>query len=435
MLANRYVITAVTGTANPAQRQVQARIASATSPTQSKTVPSSGSFHGTRATGPVTFLNTSASAQSVASVTLRGASGVPVSFNGPVTVPAAPGFLTTPGFAVNVGSAGNIPALDIDGECCAQGIFVKNGAFSGGQDPRPNALVQQSDIDGAAHALSASLIPGTQAALRSQVQPHEQVVPSTQACQQSVTANHAAGDHALNVTVTVAVTCKEEVYDQQAALAMAQHLLTQEAVHEPGPNYQVTGSLVCSITQATVIDSQGTVSLIVQAQGSWVYTFSMSEQQSIKNHLAAKSKSVALSYLTAQPGVASAQIELSTGNILPGDPANIAIVIEPVEGAPPQLKLSANALTFTATAGNNPSPQTISITNSSSGPLSWTVAISSASWLSASPASGSIAAQQVSAVTFIANAAGLTQGVYNTIASITPTPDTSQMVAVVLEVL
>src|SRR6266566_2719587 len=280
LLSNTFVITAVTGTPDPAQRQVQARILTATSPTQSQTVTSTGSIPGTRATGVLTFLNNTASAKSFGSVILRSASGVPVSFNGPVTVPANPGFLTITGFAVNVGSAGNIPALDINGDCCAQGIFVKNTAFSGGQDPQPNSIVQQSDIDGAANTLTASLTPGTQAALQGQVQPREQVVPNTPACQKSTfTANHAPGDHAPNVTVNVAITCREEVYDQQSSLAMAQNLLTQQAVNELGPNYMLIGSIESSVSQITVVDIHGTVSLLVQAQGTWVYRFSAADQQ------------------------------------------------------------------------------------------------------------------------------------------------------------
>jgi len=118
----------------------------------------------------------------------------------------------------------------------------------------------------------------------------------------------------------------------------------------------------------------------------------------------------ALQYLTSQPGVARAQIELSNGNTLPTDPAHITIVIKPVTSAPPQLTLSANALTFTTTAGNNPPPQTISITNSGSDVLLWTIAVSSPSWLKVVPGSGSIAPQESIIVTFIVNVASLTPG-------------------------
>src|SRR6266704_4886786 len=121
--SNIFQIVGVTSTPKPGTREVSARIISATSPAQSKTVQSSGSIPGTRATGPLTFLNNTGSNKSFGSVILRGASGVPVTFNGPITVLASPGFLTITGFAVNIGSAGNIGSLDILESCCAAGII------------------------------------------------------------------------------------------------------------------------------------------------------------------------------------------------------------------------------------------------------------------------------------------------------------------------
>ncbi len=264
-LANTFEILAVTGTPDPNKRQMSARIVTATSPAQSKTVTSTGSIPGTRATGLLTFLNNGTSAQSFGSVILTGASGVRVSFNGPITVPAVPpASVRVTGFAVNVGSAGNIGALDIHGSCCASGITVKNGTFSGGRNPQPNPVVQQSDINGAADALAASLIPGTQSALQKQVRPNEQVINNTLHCTKSTfTANHRAGDVAPNVTVTVAITCKEEVYDQQAALTIAANLLKAQASKDLGPHYALTGNIVTAVTKATVVDTRGTVSLLV----------------------------------------------------------------------------------------------------------------------------------------------------------------------------
>jgi hypothetical protein len=336
-LANTYVITGLTGHPDPTKRQVQARILTYTSPTQMKTANATGSIPEARATGTLTFLNASSSPETFSSVVLTGASGVPLSFNGPITVPAAPpASVTVSGFAVNVGSAGNIPALDINGSCCAPNIIVKNGAFSGGQDPQPNSVIQQSDINSPAEAIVAALTPGAQADLKNKKQPNEEVAPNTFQCKKSTfLADHRAGDIAKIVTVTVAITCKEEVYDQQAALRMAESLLTQEAVKELGPNYLLTGNIESSVTQASVIDSQGTVSLKTKAQGMWVYAFSESDQQNIKNHLASLSHQNALQYLKNQPGVNSAQIELSSGNTLPADPTKITIVIKPVTIAIP----------------------------------------------------------------------------------------------------
>jgi hypothetical protein len=340
-LPNTYVITAVTGHPDPTKREIGARILTYTTPMQAKVANATGSIPGTRATGNLTFLNTSNSTKTFDSVVLTGASGVPVSFDGPVTVPAVPpSSVTVTGFAVNVGSAGNIGALDISGSCCASGIIVKNAAFGGGQDPQPNSVIQQGDINGAANALVASLTPGAQSGLQSQVQPNEQIVSNTMQCNKSTfTADQSAGDRARTVTVTVAITCKEEVYDQQGALTMAANLLKAQAStlleardFKPGSAYSLTGNTLTGVTKVTIVDSKGTVSLLVSAEGVWVYLFSDAMKQDLANHIANKSKNVAIKYLTSQPGVSSVQIDISSGNNLP-DATHITIDIKPVPGA------------------------------------------------------------------------------------------------------
>jgi hypothetical protein len=329
--SNIYQIVGVTGTPNPNMREVSARIISSTSPSQSKTVQSTGSIPGTRATGALTFLN-SGSTKTFGSVVLRGASGVSVTFNGPITVNALPGFLTITGFAVNIGSAGNIGALDISGPCCAAGITVKNGAFGGGQNPQPNSVVQQSDINGASAALTASLTPGTQAALQKQVHSNEQVVPNTLNCTSAVSANHVAGDHAPNVTVIVTVTCKEEVYDQQAALTMAASLLAKQASTDLGPNYALTGIILTAVTRVTVVDTKGTLAILVRAEGVWVYQFSDSVLQGFTNKIANMSNQDAITYLMSQPGVMAVKIDNPNGSTMP-DATHIKIVIVAIPGA------------------------------------------------------------------------------------------------------
>ena len=336
LVPNTFAIVAVTSAPDANKRQVAARMLNpVTSQSQSKKVQSTGSIPGLRATGALTFLNSTGSNLSFGSVTLRGRSGVPITFNGPVTVFASPGFLTITGFAVNIGSAGNIQPLDIVGPCCvSSGITVKNtGAFSGGQDPLPNSIVQQSDINGAADALAAALTPGTQSDLQKQVKPNEQIVPGTFKCNKSTfNADHRAGDRSPDVTVTVAVTCNEEVYDQQAALAMAENLLKAQASKDPGPAYALTGGVVTGVTKATVLDSKGTVSLLVSAQGVWVYKFLEAVQQGFANHIANKSEQDARIYLLGQPGVSDVKIVISSGTTLP-DASNITIKIVAILGA------------------------------------------------------------------------------------------------------
>ena len=132
-LGNTFEISAVASAPDPNKQEIALRLLTATSVKASKTVPATGtSLPGTRATGVLVFYNTTASNISFNSVILNRVAGVPVTFNGPVTILSNPGFLTVTGYAVNIGAAGNIGALDIVGSCCAAGITVKNGAFSGG---------------------------------------------------------------------------------------------------------------------------------------------------------------------------------------------------------------------------------------------------------------------------------------------------------------
>ncbi len=327
-----FVITALTSVTKPdlAKREVGARILTSTSMTQMKTANATGSIPGGRATGSLTFLNTSSSTKTFSSVVLTGNSGVPVSFNGPITVKVLPPTVTVTGFAVNVGAAGNIGLLDINKSCCASGIIVRNGAFSGGRNAVPNTVIQQSDINGAADAIVVALTPGVQADLKNKKQSNEEVAPNTFQCKKSTfTADHKAGDIAKTVTVTVAVTCTEEVYDRQGALTMAAALLKAEKDRQFS-GYALTGNIVTGVTMISV--NKTVVTLDVRAEGVWVYQFSDQVKQDFKNHIANMKKEDALKYLMSQPGVAGVQIDISSGNTLP-DAGHITIKIKSIPGA------------------------------------------------------------------------------------------------------
>jgi hypothetical protein len=353
-LPNTYVIHAVTGIPVPAQRQVQARILTFTSQPQMKTVTSTGSIPALRATGPLQFYNLATSGISVSPTILTGADGVHVSFNGPFNVPAG-NPVTVNGFAINFGTSGNIALFDINKFCCVAGnnIHVKNtGAFSGGQNAVPNSVVLQSDINGAADALSGSLTPGTQAALQKQVNSNEQVVPTTMQCFKSTfKANHAAGVQAPNVTVTVAITCKEEVYNQQAALAMAKGLLvTDPPPSAPGLPYALNtdpGAIFSEVVKVTVDKPTGIVTLNVKAQGVWVYQFDESTLTGFKNHISNMKNQDAIKYLKAQPGVSAVTIDNPNGDTLP-DAMHINIVVVHI----PVPSVSPTPGTATVTPGS-----------------------------------------------------------------------------------
>ncbi|HXZ04524.1 MAG TPA: hypothetical protein VEH81_06795, partial [Ktedonobacteraceae bacterium] len=140
--------------------------------------------------------------------------------------------------------------------------------------------------------------------------------------------------HAPNVTVIVTVTCKEEVYDQTAALSMAANLLMKQASTDLGPNYVLSGSIVSEVTSVTVVDTKGTLSILVKAEGVWVYQFSDSVLQGFTNHIANMSNQAAINYLMTQPGVKAVKIDNPNGDTMP-DASHIKIVVETIPGVTP----------------------------------------------------------------------------------------------------
>lgn len=101
-----------------------------------------------------------------------------------------------------------------------------------------------------------------------------------------------------------------------------------------------------------------------------------------------------------------------------------------VNPAPPVIGLSPTALSFSGTAGgSNPPVQTLSLSNTGGGTLSWT-ASNNAAWLSLSPASGTNSGMVHASV----NLAGLAAGTYTAAITITATGATTKTVPVTLTV-
>jgi len=89
--------------------------------------------------------------------------------------------------------------------------------------------------------------------------------------------------------------------------------------------------------------------------------------------------------------------------------------------APPTIGYSPTSFSFTANqGGSNPSNQTLSISNTGGGTLSWSVS-DDASWLSLNPTSGTNSGN----VSVSVNIAGLTAGTYNALIIITATGATN----------
>ncbi len=333
--SDNYLLEALpTGTPDPAQRQIGARLLTQTSGTSTATGNATGSIPATTASGLLTFQNVGGSGVTLGTTILTGADGVQVKFNGPVFVPAT-GSPTVTGYAVNPGAAGNIRPLDINGRCCAPNVFVKNlSAFTGGQDAQPNSVIQQSDIDKAAQPLVSSLSQSTGNALQKQVKSNERVVDNSFKCKPSVNPSVKAGAVAKTVTVQVQVTCTEEVYDFAAAQSMATSLLQTKAQNDPAitTQYALDGKIVTSVLSDTVVTAQGQVSIEIQAQGLWVYQFTDQMQQNIKNSLVKLSKANALNVLLHDMGVAAAKINISSGDLMPANASDITLTIQTLPG-------------------------------------------------------------------------------------------------------
>ena len=342
VIENVFAIDAVTGNANASQQQVEVRQVTATSQAQTTTVKATGEGQnpGVRATGNLTFSNVTSTAVTVpAGKVFTDAHGVRVTFDAAVTIPPAngstPGQIDVPAYAVNAGTNGDIAASDIAQSCCAPGVTVKNrGQFSGGQNSQNFIIVQQSDIDGAAKSLETSLSQSAQTALQNQLAPNERFISPAQ-CSSNVTSDVPVGSKATEVTVTVVVECTGRGYDQGAVQSIVAVLLSQDAEARLGAHYSLVGNVVAVATQAEVNNAnQGTTTLLVRAQGIWVYHFSSVEQQVLVRLILGKSKQGAKDILLKQVGVAKLNIQLSSNyeTKLPSDPGQVKIVVQSVSG-------------------------------------------------------------------------------------------------------
>jgi len=332
---NTFVIKAVTGTPDPSQYQVGARLVSSTTPAQSQKVSATGSkqIAAMQATGTlvITCRASSVPITIPAGTVFTGTDGAQIATD--VTVTASGCYTTASAHAVQPGAGGNIPANDMNQPY--NGYSINNAAaFSGGQGPQTVTLVQQSDIDGATNTLEANP-PNAHQVLQGQVRANEQMVGTPQ-CTPNVTADHKAGDQAASVTVTVSFRCAGEVYDRDGALSMAARQLTTQAATRPGPGYTPVGKIATALTQTALADaSTGTVKLTVNAEGLWVFQFSDAQKLSLARLIAGKSKQNVQSLLSARKGVSSISIQVSggDGSTLPTDPGQIAIVVQSMPGA------------------------------------------------------------------------------------------------------
>ncbi|HEX7736594.1 MAG TPA: hypothetical protein VF458_17230 [Ktedonobacteraceae bacterium] len=346
---NQYLLTGVQAPAqpDPNQRQIAVRTVKQQSNAQQATGKATGSIPATRAVGQLIFFNNTSADLTIAGngkTVLTGATtGVQITFNEPVLVPATGSASATinDAYAIQPGANGNIPALDIRGTCCVPGsaISVKNTSpFHGGVDAQPNIIIQQSDIDGAAKPLVTQLTQSTQAALQKEIKSTERIVDNSpaSACPAMTTADHKVGDHASSFTVTVSVTCTEQVFDFAGAQQIATNLLSTD----PPKNvdlvgYKLVGQVITSLVSATVLGGEGQVRVDMQAAGKWVYQFDAQKQAQIKLALIKRSKADAQTILAQYAGVFKVNIDISSGSTMPDNVNDITLNFVSIAGLTP----------------------------------------------------------------------------------------------------
>ncbi len=211
-------VTLTVNTPQPVQRTLTSQ------QTQSQTVKATGqgTTQGTQATGMLRVENhdTANPLNIKAGTMLPNQSNPAIQMRIDQDVSLLPaGYTDVPATVVEDGTIGNLP-----GPCCGSGPEFQNQCdsstncgpqiwdifnstpFTGGTDAQTYTVVQQSDIDNAANSLKASTNQSALADLKSQLQPNEHLVGNPQ-CTYNVTSDHAAGDQATTVAVTVVATC------------------------------------------------------------------------------------------------------------------------------------------------------------------------------------------------------------------------------------
>jgi hypothetical protein len=332
-LQQSYDLQAVTTPPIAIQQQIPARLLSFTTDAQSITVPASGTstIPATYASGALTFQNILSKEQTIpAGTVFIDKNGIKVTNEQNADVPAAQllpdgnviaGTITVSAQALAPGDKGNIQQLDFNQiPCYIAGITVENTApFFGGQEQQTYHYVEQSDIDHAVNTLQKTLAQKGRTALLRKISPDEQLIGQIQYTH-SVSSPYKAGETVGgNITVTVAVTCFGEVYNQQLVQTMIASQLQAEGTRTFTADYKLVGPITTKVVSIKQLDLQGTFSLRFQAQGLWIYQIPNSKLQAMVKQVAGKSHNAAQAILQHEAGVNKAQIDLSliAGNSLP----------------------------------------------------------------------------------------------------------------------
>ena len=253
-----------------APNQAQARIISVASLPQSGILYASGLIPINHASGMLVFLNNTNHSITLTSSIFVGRSRIPVSFHGPVVIPAVPPDVIIVGFAMQPGPV-DVPVFDIDQMCCASGIVVKNTtSFSLNPTFPEGDSIQQSGIDYVTDPWSIWLQKNLLIQIKGQIKGMERVVDDTLHCQQSVVTSA----HPVHTVVfAIQDICSEIVYDYQTVQVQAEALFRSQVAQ--GLAHSLLGPTTIRILHASLNSSRRQINLSVLVKGSLRYDASL----------------------------------------------------------------------------------------------------------------------------------------------------------------
>lgn len=121
-----------------------------------------------------------------------------------------------------------------------------------------------------------------------------------------------------------------------------------------------------------------------------------------------------------------------TGLPVAGSPITVPVTINV---AAPAMQVSTTHVAFSTASGPNPAPQTVVISNTGGGTLTWTAGTPSASWLSVGPVNGSNVSGSNASLTLAVNPAGLSANTYTATVVVTPSAGSPVTITATLTVV
>ena len=329
-IQSTYLVTATTSTnttTTTTSGQVQANFLKQTA-SLSQSGQASGYYPGAEASGFIKLSNSSTGCGCPvfipAGTAFVSGSGVTVVIDYGVSV-ASLCSVTVPAHAMIYGPGGDISAGNVQAAYSSHIWATNPYAFTGGQGGQNNALVQQSDIDHLASSLRAQVVQNAETNIQAQVKSNQRLFAQPN-CQTRVKSDHAAGDSASSVTVTVTAVCSAEAYDYNSTIQIVQQQVQNEASSYSSDQYTLTSGLQTTVASATVTDAKaGTVLLAIKVFGKWIHKLSNNLEHYIANRSVSEARAILMQF-----GAARVDISVSgfNSNTLPSDSSKIKIVVK-----------------------------------------------------------------------------------------------------------